>query len=111
MAAISSLREEGGERVVLDMVRWHLAVRLNAVLQAVELPARISDLHSGLTDVDGDDFALEIYNFCSLLSSGIRQTHLPFCLLVAFVDDSNKILILACFSRKAANKTEIVFVC
>jgi len=32
----------------------HLAVGLDAMLQAVELPAGISDLDTGLADVDGD---------------------------------------------------------
>ena len=31
----------------------HLAIGLDAVLQAVELPAGIADLHAGLADVDG----------------------------------------------------------
>ena len=33
----------------------HLAIRLDPVLQAVELPAGVSDLDTGLTDMDGDD--------------------------------------------------------
>ena len=32
----------------------HLAIGLDAVLQAVELPAGVSDLDAGLADVDGD---------------------------------------------------------
>jgi len=35
-------------------MRAHLAVWLDAVLQAVELPAGVADLASGLADVDGD---------------------------------------------------------
>jgi hypothetical protein len=31
-----------------------LAIRLNAVLEAVKLPAGVTDLDTGLTDVDGD---------------------------------------------------------
>lgn len=34
----------------------HLSVRLDAVLQAVELPASIADLATGLANVDGDRF-------------------------------------------------------
>jgi hypothetical protein len=37
-----------------QLARSHLAVGLDAVLQAVELPAGISDLDTGLADVDGD---------------------------------------------------------
>ena len=49
------LAEEGVEAVVSashSLVRRHAAIRLNAVLQAVELPAGVTDLHSGLADVD-----------------------------------------------------------
>jgi len=51
----ASLREEGVERVVAaadGLVRWHLTVRLNAVLQAVQLPAGVTNLNTSLTDVD-----------------------------------------------------------
>jgi hypothetical protein len=59
MAAIASLREEGGERIVLAvLVRWHRAVRLNPMFQAVELPAGISYLNSSLANVNGNDLAL-----------------------------------------------------
>ena len=34
------------------LIRRHLTVRLDAVFQTVQLPARIADLYSGLTDVD-----------------------------------------------------------
>lgn len=55
------LGEEGVEGVVSPsdrLVTWHLSVRLDTVLQAVQLPARISDLHSGLTDMNTDALAL-----------------------------------------------------
>lgn len=51
----SSLAEESVEGVVSSaqgLVRRHLAIRLDAVLQAVQLPAGIADLDSGLADVD-----------------------------------------------------------
>ena len=53
------LREEGVERVVLDadgLVGRHRAVRLDAVLEAVQLPARVAGLDARLAEVDGDDF-------------------------------------------------------
>jgi len=54
----SGLREEGLEGVVAKgLVRRHVAVRLNAMLEAVELPARVADLAAGLPDVDGDALA------------------------------------------------------
>merc|ERR1711938_76359 len=52
------LREEGVEGVVAaadGLVRRHLAVRLDAVLEAVELPAGVASLDTGLAKVDGDD--------------------------------------------------------
>merc|ERR1719357_329815 len=53
--ASSSLREEGLEGVVPEgLVGGHMAVRLDAMFEAVELPAGVSDLATGLADVDGD---------------------------------------------------------
>lgn len=54
----TSLGEEGVEGIVAaadGLVRRHLAVGLDAVLQAVQLPAGITDLDTGLANVDGDD--------------------------------------------------------
>merc|ERR1711970_52764 len=53
----AGLGEEGVERVVTSsdgLVRWHLSVRLDAVLPAVKLPASITDLNTSLSDVDGN---------------------------------------------------------
>eukprot|EP00916_Digyalum_oweni_P009708 GHVL01016352.1.p1 GENE.GHVL01016352.1~~GHVL01016352.1.p1 ORF type:complete len:468 (-),score=45.07 GHVL01016352.1:77-1480(-) len=58
--ASAGLAEEGVEGVITTadgLVGGHLAVRLDAVLQAVQLPAGIADLDSGLADVDGDTLA------------------------------------------------------
>ena len=55
MLASSSLREEGVEGVISTsngLVTWHLTIRLDAVLQAVQLPAGIAHLDSGLADMD-----------------------------------------------------------
>ena len=55
----SSLAKEGVEGIVSSsdgLVRRHLSVRLNAVLQTVELPAGVSDLDSSLSNVDRDTF-------------------------------------------------------
>ena len=55
MLASSSLGEEGVEAVVSStdgLIRGHLAIRLNAVLQAVELPAGVANLTSGLANMD-----------------------------------------------------------
>ena len=58
--AAPGLREEGLEGVVSEgLVRGHAAVGLDAVLQAVQLPAGIANLDSGLADVDRDALTLE----------------------------------------------------
>jgi hypothetical protein len=47
--------EESVERVINasdGLVTWHLAIRLDTVLQTVQLPASITDLNSGLANVD-----------------------------------------------------------
>jgi len=57
MFASPSLGEKGVEAVISatnSLVRWHLTIRLDTVLQAVQLPARITNLDSGLSDMDGD---------------------------------------------------------
>merc|ERR1719350_1659795 len=51
----AGLREEGVKGVIApsnSLVGWHLAIGLDAVLKAVELPASVSNLDSGLADVD-----------------------------------------------------------
>ena len=61
MLASACLTEEGIEGVVSSpnsLVTWHLAIRLNAVFQAVELPAGIADLDTSLANVDGDALTL-----------------------------------------------------
>ena len=54
--ARGGLGEEGVERVISRLsgggVRGHLAIRLDPMLQAVELPAGIAHLDSSLADVD-----------------------------------------------------------
>ena len=54
--------EEGVERVIASsdgLVRRHLPVRLNTVLQTVELPAGVANLHTSLANMDGDTLALQ----------------------------------------------------
>jgi hypothetical protein len=51
--------EEGVERVITTtdgLVRRHLTVRLDTVFQAEQFPAGVTDLDTGLTDVDADSF-------------------------------------------------------
>ena len=61
MLSSASLAEEGVEGVVATsdgLVTGHLAIRLDSVLKAVQLPAGVTDLGSGLSDVYGDTFTL-----------------------------------------------------
>ena len=56
----TSLGEEGVESVVTTtdgFIGWHLTVRLDSVLKAEEFPAGVTNLDTGLTDVDGNDFS------------------------------------------------------
>jgi hypothetical protein len=58
--ASASLRKESVESVITTsngLVGGHLTVRLNTVLEAVKLPAGITNLDTSLTNVNGDDFA------------------------------------------------------
>jgi len=51
----TSLGEEGVESIITTTDRfigWHLTVRLDSVLEAEELPAGVTDLDTGLTDVN-----------------------------------------------------------
>ena len=60
MLSSTGLGEEGVEGIVTTtdgFIGWHLTVWLNSVLEAEELPAGVSDLDTGLTDVDGNDFS------------------------------------------------------
>ena len=62
MFASSCLAEESVEGVVSPsdgLVRWHLTVGLNAMFQAVQLPACIAHLDASLPHVDGDALTLE----------------------------------------------------
>jgi hypothetical protein len=52
----TSLREKGVEGVIATangLVGGHLAVRLDAVLEAVKFPATVSGLDTALADMDG----------------------------------------------------------
>jgi hypothetical protein len=53
--ACSSFGEKGVEGIVTSaysFVGWHLPVRLDAVLKAVKFPARVTDLKTGLSNVN-----------------------------------------------------------
>jgi len=55
----TSLGEEGVESIITTtdgFVGWHLTIWLDTVLEAEELPAGVTDLDTGLTKVEGDNF-------------------------------------------------------
>ena len=53
MFSTTSLREAGLEGVVSkSLIRGHAAIRLDTVLQAVELPTGVSNLDSSLSDMN-----------------------------------------------------------
>ena len=62
MLPSTGLAEESIEGVVstpASLVTGHLTIRLDAVLQAVQLPAGIAHLDSGLADMNWDTFTLK----------------------------------------------------
>ena len=50
------LAEEGVARVVTNSVVGHVSIGRDSVLQAVKFPAVVTDLDTGLTEVDRDTF-------------------------------------------------------
>jgi hypothetical protein len=59
--ALTSLGEEGAEAVVVVQglaLLGEETIGLDTVLEAVELPARVCNLATGLADVQTDDFSL-----------------------------------------------------
>ena len=56
----TSLGEEGVESIIAttdSLIGRHLTIRLNTVLEAEELPAGVTNLDTGLSDVNGNDFS------------------------------------------------------
>ena len=61
--ASTSLGEEGVESIITTtdgLVRRHLTVGLDTVLKAEELPAGVTNLDTGLTDVDRNDLTHDV---------------------------------------------------
>ena len=55
----TSLREKGVESIITTtdgLIGGHLTIRLDAVFQTEQLPAGVTDLDTGLTDVNADGF-------------------------------------------------------
>ena len=60
MAFDKNSYHQKGENIFDHLVRGHLAVRLDAMLEAVKLPAGVTNLATSLSDVDGDALTLRI---------------------------------------------------
>ena len=74
----SSLGEEGVESVIATadgLVGGHLAIGLDTVLEAKELPAGVTDLDTGLADVDADSFT-HFESFFLFLNLKVREVEL-----------------------------------
>ena len=50
---------EGGVIASIGLIVRHKTIRLDTVLKAVQLPACIANLDSGLADMNGNDFTLK----------------------------------------------------
>ena len=64
MFARAGFTEESVEGIVTSsngLVTRHLTIRLDAMFKAVQLPAGIAHLHTGLANMDRDTFTLK-YN-------------------------------------------------
>merc|ERR1719272_1070293 len=57
--ASTGLREESVERIITTadgLIGWHLTIRLDTVFKAEQFPASITNLKTGLADMDQDCF-------------------------------------------------------
>jgi hypothetical protein len=60
--------EEGVEGVITTsngLIGGHLTIGLDTMFEAEQLPARVTDLDTGLTDVDADSFTHFEGFFCN----------------------------------------------
>ena len=77
----TSLGEEGVESVITTtdgFIGWHLTVWLDSVLEAEELPAGVTNLDTGLTDVDRNNFS-HCDGECCLVKKDYKfKSHAPF---------------------------------
>jgi hypothetical protein len=68
----TSLREKGVESIITSpnrLIGRHLTIRLDTVFQAEQLPAGITNLNTGLTNVNADSFShFVVVVFCNLLN-------------------------------------------
>jgi len=61
MLSSTSFTKEGVERVIATthtFIGRHLSIWLNSMLQTIQFPAGITDLGTGLTNMDGDTLTL-----------------------------------------------------
>jgi len=72
MLASACLTEEGVEGIITTtngFVTWHLSIRLDSVLEAEELPARIANLDASLSEMKAEDLT----HGCKVEESGEKR--------------------------------------
>ena len=63
MLSTLGFREKCVERVVSlanTLVRWHAAIGVDSMFEAIEFPTLVTNLDTGLAEMDGDTFYEEI---------------------------------------------------
>ena len=86
MFSCSGLTEKCVKGIVSSadsLVARHLAIRLNSMLQAIQLPTGVADLNSGLTDVYRNTFTLKVKMEGSICDTLLFVTILEPCYLQA----------------------------
>lgn len=58
------------------LITWHLAIWLDTVLKTEQFPAGITNLDTGLTDVEGDHFTLSIEMTKNMVEMFTKRTGL-----------------------------------
>ena len=79
MLASASLGEEGLEGVIPEgLIGGHVTIGLDAMLKAVELPTGVSNLATGLADVDGDALTLRKARLETMIRDGFSGNLVSF---------------------------------
>lgn len=79
MLTITHLTEEGVEEVISSsngLVTWLLAIGLDAMFQATDLPAGIANLDTNIANVDGDALTHGGYGLAGTSYRSTPRSHL-----------------------------------
>ena len=82
-ASLAEKRVEGIVSSADSLVARHLAIRLNSMLQAIQLPTGVANLNSGLTNVYRNTFTLKVKMEGSICDTLLFVTILEPCYLQA----------------------------